>query len=79
MLLIIMLYPVLVMGFKDLLAGLLGFMSWPKKNPNKTITPALLVALPAEIPHFPILIYLWLSSPNELYFVNLMMRGCSYY
>jgi hypothetical protein len=36
MLLIIMLYPVLVMGFKDLLAGLLGFMRWPK-NPNKTI------------------------------------------
>jgi nitrate reductase NapE component len=31
MLLIIMLYPVLVMGFKDLLAGLLGFMSWPEK------------------------------------------------
>jgi hypothetical protein len=54
MLLIIMLYPVLVMGFKDLLAGLLGFMRWPR-NPNKNNNrcpaarpPAvLLVRLPA--------------------------------
>jgi hypothetical protein len=43
MLLIIMLYPVLVMGFKDLLAGLLGFMSWQKKKKYEPL-PALLAA-----------------------------------
>jgi hypothetical protein len=68
MLLIMMLYPVLVMGSKDRFAGLLGFMSWQKKKkkkPSKTMTPALLVAActpdasPAEILHFPILIYLF--------------------
>lgn len=36
------------------------------KKKEKTLPCCMPAALPAEIPHFPIRIYLWLGSPNEL-------------